>query len=248
MWPVLNESIPDGSRAVGCASSGCRCTKGGCCSRSSTVPTRTGSRGRHSFGSPRISELLGRLSRMRSAGFVTWARSSSTSPGAQDVRLGIGSVTSRRNLPACRAGWRRGTCLFHGAGWHRDTCPPVGHEGRTTHVRRSAVAMRALPGARRSLRSLCVIRMDSRITSTIGWLAGRCPSGEEAQREVTLGTREPHGRHVPACSRSCPLPRALAGYGEQEPGRVSSLADGHRGGRDLWGFPGRVKYARGVAT
>lgn len=121
---------------------------------------------------------------------------------------------------------------------------PSGHEVRTTHVGRSAAPWRALPGATRSL--VCS-RMDSRSTSTIGRLAGRCPSGEEAQREVTLGTRQPHGRHVPACSRSCPLPRALADDGEQEGTRPPRTPDRCRGGRDLWGLERRVQYARGAS-
>lgn len=249
MWPALNGSRLGGSLAAAYELSACRCTRGGCCSRSSTVPTKTGSHGRRNSGSPRTSASLGRRSRKLSAGCEMSARSSNTNRVGPGGLPGIGSVTSHHNLPERRAGLHLRTCPFHGAGWHRDTCPPAGHKDRTTHVGRSAAPWRALPGATRSLRSLvCSKGPSSALIDIIGRLAGRCPSGEEAQRDVALVARQHRLRHASACSRSCRLPAALAGDDEQEGGSVSSLADSHRDGRDPWGHPAQPQYARGTAS
>ncbi len=245
MW---HASQHGGSPKVGCESSASRHTKGGFSWPSSSAQTGTASPGRRNTRSPLISASRARRCNSRSRVLSRSAQSSSTSRGARGGRLATGSPTSL-NWTDARASWRRSTSPIHGASWGSATSPTVGHEVRTSHVRRSAVAMRALPGARRSLRSLCVFTEHPiNRSSTIGRLAGRCPCGEQAQHAVTMGTRQRHGRHVPACSRSCRLPAALAGDDEQERGWVSSLAVRGRRGIAASRFAGRVQYARGLAS
>lgn len=208
MWLA---SQHDGSSAVASSNSDCPRTKGSSSSRSSTEPTATASRGRHSFASRQTSASPDRRCRRRSDGFSTSARSSSTNRAVRAGRLGIECARRvPRNLPDYRAGWWLSTCPTHGAGWWLVTCPPDGPEVIHTHVGRSAVAVRALPGARRSLRSLCAIRIIHAAPSRIGRLAGRCPSGEEAQGDVALGDRQTRSSRVSEWSRSCRLPAALA--------------------------------------
>lgn len=125
---------------------------------------------------------------------------------------------------------------------------PGSHEGRTTHVRRSAAPWRALPGATRSLRSLVCSRMDSITSSRIGRLAGRCPSGEEAQGELALGARQPRVGRLPAWSPLRRLPATLADEEDDRRRALRRLGDLLRGGRNVWGRPARPRYARGFGA
>lgn len=247
MWPE--------SRSVGfCVAGGSplsdsRPARPSSSSSSSTMPTQRVSPSQRSRRSPKSRACSDRVSGRRSPHSSTVASSRLWTRAVQRSQPGIGSRPRSVYGPLGSPydGDRYGPL---GMQYRPDRHGlPSGHEVRTTHVDRSAVPWRALPGATRSLRSLVCSRMDSRITSTIGRLAGRCPCGEQAQREVTLaarkGVRAPH--HLSRWSRSCRLPAALADDGEQEGTRLPRTPDGRRGGRDLWGLERRVQYARGVA-
>jgi hypothetical protein len=162
--------------------------------------------------------------------------------GGRGGPRGIGSSS---NWPVTRASWWRSTSPSHGASWWFATSPRDGHEVRTTHVGRSSELWRRLPAPTRSLRSLVCSRIKTKTSSRIGRLAGRCPSGEEAQRDVALAVRQYRARHVSDCSRSCRLPAALAGDDEWEGDWLSSLAARSRRGSSACRFLGRVQYARG---
>jgi hypothetical protein len=215
------------------------------CSRFLTTPTAAsrGARRRTSFVT---SASRDRRCRLRSTVCRNSGRSSSMSLGGRGARLGIDSASSVPvNLPDHRACWSRETCPIYGAASDGTTCPIVGHEGIYTHVRRSAVPWRALPGATRSLRSLVCSRMDSMTSSRIGRLAGRCPSGEEARGAVTVGAWQDRVGYRPAWSRSCRLPAALADDGETHGRHVHHLARGTGDQRGVWGCPALPQYARG---
>lgn len=218
MW---HESRHAGSLAEGSRLSGSPCTRGGYWSLSSTARTGTGSRGRRNSGSPRISASPGRRYSSLSVACSRSGRSSSTSPVDRDGRRGIGCATS--NLPDSRAGWSLSTCPTHGAGWRWVTCPGDGHEVISTHVRRSAVAYRALPGARRSLRSLSIFSIiegkdhgASRRLRRDGSPVG----GGGGNRTETIATRNVA---LNARSRLRPLPRPLADDEELSGRRVDRL-------------------------
>lgn len=138
-----------------------------CCSRSSTAQTDRASRGPHKSGSALSSAW--RVPRSRRVSLGSSRRDSSWSMN-RAVRGGRRGTGSARNLPDSRSGWCRETCPINGAGWERATCPTGGHEVTTRFVRCSRVS---------SMGESCI--------DTIGQLAARCPSGEEAQGEVTLG-------------------------------------------------------------
>jgi hypothetical protein len=173
------------------------------------VRTRPGSRGRRSTPSRRSSTSRARRCRQRS--LVCWSSRLwwCTRRGGRGDRLGIGSAFNR---PDHRASCGRSTSPIHGASWGASTSPMSGHEVVATHGGRSAVAVRALPGARRSLRSLPP-RSDRPIDSCslIVPLAARCPSGEEAQRDVGLGARRGGRRREPAWSPLRRLPASRLG-------------------------------------
>lgn len=201
-----------------------------CCDRSDSA-TSTSCRGRRSFfcASSVMRTLAALRGHVRSSSHVrrgcsdpgcakrsplsSIRASSSSSPRAVQggaTRRATWSSADRRYGPL-GSPYRRSTYGPLGMPFAEMPYGPLGgQEVIHTHVRRSAVAVRALPGARRSLRSLCAIRIISEASSVIGRLAGRCPSGEEAQGDVALGARQPRTRCVPACSRSCRLPAALA--------------------------------------
>lgn len=125
--------------------------------------------------------------------------------------------------------------------------PPSGHEVISTHVRGSAGQWRRLPAPTRSLRSLvCSKGPSMMLIVAIGRLAGRCPSGEEAQPDVTLEARRGRMSNASVSRRSLlrRLPATLADDGEQEHTRLPSLADSHRDGRDPWGHPAQPQCAR----
>lgn len=83
---------------------------------------------------------------------------------------------------------------------------------------------------------------------TIGRLAARCPSGEEAQRDLTLRARKRAAPSVPAWLRSCRLPAAPADYSGVSGSGLYLLAVGTRDKRDVWGLSAQPKVrARGGA-
>jgi len=244
---VWHASRHGGSRAVASSRLACRCTRDGCLSLSSIARTAMGSPGRRSFDSPRISASRVRRCNSPSVGCSRSARSSSTSLAVPVARPGTECVRSRRlYLPDSRAGWSRSTCPIHGAGCRSRTCPPDGHEVLTSHVGRSAVAVRALPGARRSLRSLRVNPINQAIH-----MVGRGACVASPRRSPSGGREgEPWTRprtpqcHLPACSLLRRLPATLADDEQQEHGHVGRSANVLDDGRSMRGCPAQPRYAR----
>lgn len=217
---------------------------------SSTTPMPRGSASPRNRRSQRSQGWNGLASAKPSPLSSTPASSRSSSPAGPASRPGIGS---RR-----RSGYGPLGSPYGGRGYgplgmpYRPNRygPPSGHEVISTHVRGSAGLWRRLPAPTRSLRSLvCSEGPSMMLIDTIGRLAGRCPSGEEAQPDVTLGAR--HGRVSNASvSRRSPLrrlPATLADDGEQEHTHLPLLADSHRDGRDAWGHPTQPQCARGTS-
>lgn len=107
----------------------------------------------------------------------------------------------------------------------------------TPHVSRSAVAVRALPSARRSLRSLCELILNIH-GHRLRWSFP--PSGGGGgERFRDSG---PPGQ-VPACPRLRPLPRPLAD--DDEPAACSIPPPGWLFSRGISRLPAHLKYARG---
>lgn len=145
--------------------------------------------------SPNTSGSPAVRSTRRRRDFGTWELSLSTSQVGKVERLATDSATSRtsRNM-SCQTTCRRGsTCRITGATSTSSTCRPIGLEGVNTHVGRVRARVRALPGARRSLRSLRVITEPS----TDSLLAGRRVYaatfplwGRRGRRPETVGIRK----------------------------------------------------------
>lgn len=232
MW---HESQPAGCCAAASVSSTSRRWKRSCSSRSSITSTRAGSRGAHRPTSPATSgSRVRRSSRHRLASAIS-VFSSRTNLAGRGARLGIGSVTHEHSHMSAQATCRRGrTCRITGTTSRWSTCRTIGLEGKDMCGGRSAgdrsrrLASSCAPDRHRS-----GIRESSSLISRIGQLAARCPSGEEAQRDLASGARQQLDRLDTACSRSCRLPAALADDVQRVDGRVSSLASG-RGDGSLW--------------
>lgn len=108
------------------------------------------------------------------------------------------------------------------------------------------MAVRALAGARRWLRSLCVFK--SIFMMDIADRPALPVDAPPARRLNATGCQETRQtRPVPACLRSCPLPRALANEDELEAAHLQRLAVCHRDGDDLCGLERRPQYARVLA-
>lgn len=181
MWP---ESLHAGYSERGSEISGSRRLKRSCSSLSSTTPRRA-SRGARRPGCPASFGSLGHRSTKRRADYGRSGLSSSTSRAVRAERPAIGSGTFERFRHVRSHDRLRGrTCRITGASSTWSTCPTIGPEGRSTSDGRSSH-----------------VQSSHTCITLSGQLAARCPSGEEAQGEVTSGSR----------SRSCPLPRALAG-------------------------------------
>lgn len=246
MWPArLSARSSAAERSRGTTS---RQGRASCCSRSRIVPTRLASRSR-------LRRLWRLILACLDSAFVSRSRCSSISDSSRSSslevrgdRLDIGSRSRRTYGQLCNPYLGRLTGNYRACNRIAATGNPVATKVVTTHVLRSAVAVRALPGARRSLRSLCVIRMSSLTSSSIGRLAGRCPSGEEAQSDEALGARQRGTGRVPAWSLLRRLPAPLADDGEQEDARSPLPAGCHRDGREPWRRPRRVQYARGAVS
>jgi hypothetical protein len=104
------------------------------------------------------------------------------------------------------------TCQVCGASRTSSTCQPTWLEGKEPHAGRVLTRVRALPGARRSLRSLTM--MGNSITGQIMWspaslLVGVPPGTGGGGGAIPRDQGAPRG-HAPACSLSCALPGALA--------------------------------------
>lgn len=227
------ESRPAGWSEAASKPSGSPHTRGSCSSRSSIEPTSTrGSRGRLSCYWSEISALPDRRSKGRSHVSSRSGRSPSTNRVGPVGRPGIACATSPSNLPGRRAGSLHETCPFHGAGRKGPTCPPAGQEVKTPHAGRSAAAVRALPGAGRSLRSLRVMILNG------SRAAGRRGGWQFSRR---LGVRTSlwvGGRCCAASRRRSPW----SGSG-RDGGTVSRVTEP----RMKWRRTRRPRYARGVA-
>lgn len=154
MW---HDSLNDGCSEAASPNSGSALTRRLSSWRCSITPRAT------SRGSGRricaINSLsLDQRSRKRRRTCLTSACSRCTRPDDKALRNAGELFATRRNMPVPRASRRpempggRGISVV-------GRCLPGGPEGKEAHVRRSAAAVRALPGARRSLRSLCSIRL-----------------------------------------------------------------------------------------
>lgn len=195
MW---RESLHAGCSVRASGSTASPRPKRSSCSPCSTTSAKTGSRGVRNGTSRRTSGSLVSGSVRRSFGSWLAGCSSRTKRVDLGVRLGSGSATREwLNLSSQLTGWSRRTCQVSPASRMLLTCRPTWPEGKETHVRRSS----ELQSSRTS-------------SSSIGQLAARCPSGEEAQGEVTLGARQHASSRVCRCSWSYALPRALADDGE----------------------------------
>lgn len=213
---VWRASLPGGCSARASEISGSPRRKRLCFSRCSTTSARTGSLGARRETSRKIFGSRARTSARSRFVFGTAGFSSSMNRRVRVERLGTSSATrARPNLSTQWTGWPPQTCQIRLASRTWSTCLPIWPEGRSTYVGRSAVAVRALPGARRSLRSLISMKIAlTNMSSRIGPLAARCPCGEQAQGDLALVARQRRARHVPARLRSCRLPAALADEGE----------------------------------
>lgn len=177
---VWLDSLPGGYSAAVSQLQGSAHMTRSCCWRSSIAQTRTASRGRHRCGSRLSSAWRGQRFSSACRGYLNPESSRSMSRGALVVRPGIGSAL---NLPESRSGWRRETCPNDGAGSDSSTCPTDGHEVTTYLVSTRHHYRINRSGSSRTRR-----------------LAGGCPSGEEAQRDLTLGARQQRASHLPAWS------------------------------------------------
>lgn len=245
MW---HESQPVGSCEAALVTLGSPRPKRSFCSRCSTTSTATGLRGGPKPSSRKTSESLGSRSTKHSRGCAIVGCSLSMSRVDRGERHAIGSETlAHCNLSHNPTGSMAQTCRVSGASCHRATCRLTWLEVITTHVRRSA-----------GLSSLDVLRPTHRPTRphpssvakknlihTIGQLAARCPSGEEAQRDLTLRARKRATRHLPAWLRSCPLPGAPADDREAGGSGLYLLAVGTRDKRDVWGLSAQPKVRAG---
>lgn len=234
-----------GWHAEGSASSGSRCTRDGCSWHLSTALTPTGSRGPRSTRSPRTSASRARRSSLH---WLVSSRCTQYQSTSLDGRAGRRDTESARclNWPGSRASCTRSTRPIHGASSWFATSPPVGHEVRTCHGGPSTVAVRALPGARRSLRSLSLIT-----TLLRSLVAGRTalpfdapPEGDgRGERPETVAPRRVTATVWSLLRR---LPAPLADDDEQAGGWVTSLASGSSQIGDVRGLPARLQYAREV--
>lgn len=121
--------------------------------------------------------------------------SSSMNRGVRAGLRGTGSGTLARSQHVRpRDMLNRQTCQVCGAGRTSSTCRPTWLEGRRTHVGRST-ELRARssmrPRARRGPAPMSWPGGSIEQTSTPGRLAARGPSGEEAQRDLAPGPRQP---------------------------------------------------------
>lgn len=191
--------------------------KRSCSSRCSTTSAKTESHGVRRGTSRRIFGSRGRTSArcrfvLGIAGF-----SSSMSPRVRVERRGTSSATrARPSLSTQSTGWKPQTCQIRLASPMLSTCRPTWPEGRSTYVRRSAHVhrLRFARPAHRPERAFPSNRSIMNPSSLIGRLAARCPAGEAAQGEMTLGARQHAPSHLCRCSRSCRVPAALADDGE----------------------------------
>lgn len=148
MWVV---SLPGRCSAAASPISASPRARPSCYSQWSIARTRAGSHGRRSTPSLRSSAWHAQPCRRHSARLSRRICWSNTSRDVKDDRRGIALLS---NWPDHRASCGRSTSPIHGASSRSATSPTTGHEVIDTYVGRSAVAVRALPGARRSLRSL----------------------------------------------------------------------------------------------
>lgn len=211
MWPG---SLHDGCSAKALGSTASPRPKLSSCSRYSTTSARTGSRGVRNGTSRRISGSLVSGSVRRRSDLLLEACSSSTNRDDPDARLGSGLATlGRSNLSTHLTGSSRRTCQVCPASRTLSTCLPTWPEGKETHVGRSS----ELQSTRAS-------------SSRNGELARRCPAGEAAQGDVTLGAWQHASAPVCRRSRSYALPRALADEGEVAGHSRPSAGRRRRGG------------------
>lgn len=243
VWPArLSDRSSAAARSRSTTS---RQGRASCCSRSRIAPTPPANRSLLKRPSLWISACLDWAFGSRSRCSSRSDSSRSSSPEARGDQPAIGSRFRRTYGQLCNPYLGRLTGNYRARNRRAATGNPVATKVVTAHGPRSTASWRALPGATRSLRSLmCSKGPSSALIDTIGRLAGRCPSGEEAQRDVGLEKRQDRERHVAGCSRSCRLPAALAGDDEQEGGWLTSLTGRGRHGTGVWRFSGRVQYAR----
>jgi hypothetical protein len=145
-------------------------------------------------------------------------------------------------MPGHRASRLRRRCPIHGASPKGARCPVIGPEGIDTLVGRSAVAVRALPSARRSLRSLRgtrslihVVDGSSRCRRTACGPSFPPAGGGGGRSDEPKATRKVTSSRW---SRLRRLPAPLARDGKPSRTTRSRLAAGTRNG-DAWGFPAR---------
>lgn len=200
------------------------------CSLFSITSAETESRGdlrrisRETFAYP------GSGSMCRRGGFASEGCSSKLNRGGRGERRATDSGTrARSNLSSQTTRRPRQTCQLCGASRTSSTCRPTWLEGRTTYVSRSAHVhrLRLARPAHRPAGRFSSIMSIIRSSYAIGQLAARCPSGEEAQGDLTLRARQQLARHVPACSRLLP-----ADDGELAAGSIRSAGLRLRNG---WG-------------
>lgn len=192
------------SRHAGCSAKASERTtsprrKRSSCSLCSTTSARTGSRGARNGTWRGISASPASGSGKRN--FVSWHAgcSSSTKRVGLGARRGSGSGTFERwNLSSHLTGWSRRTCQVSPASRMLSTCRPTWPEGKDTYVGRSAHVHRfrlARP-AHRPERAFPSSRSIIVPSSRIGPLAARCPCGEQAQGDLTLGARQQIPAHL----------------------------------------------------
>ncbi len=251
---MCHESQHGGCCAAGSPSSASPRARHSSSSLCSTTPRAT-SRGssRHTCGT--ISGSPARPSRKLRRALSSAASFRSTSLVGRGSRRGGALCERGRQMPGHRASRLRRRCPIHGASLRGGRCPVIGPEGIDTHAGRSAVSMRALPSARRSLRSLMVSRLliCQVDRSSHCWRAACGPSfppagGGGGRSDETTATRKVTSTRWLRLRR---LPAPLAG--DEKPSRTtrSRLAVGTRNG-DAWGLPARPQvqareaFARGA--
>jgi hypothetical protein len=225
VWP---RSRHGGSCAAASVTSSYRTPKRSSCSRCSITSTRAGLRGDRKLISRATSGSPASGSTRRRAGCAQRVSSSSTSRVVRGERLAIGLETlGLRNLSSQATCLRGRTCQLCGASRTSLTCLPTLLEVDRAHGARSAVAVRALPGAGRSL--LAASTMDGSSPQRMRPPACRwsSPLGGGGGGVEAVGTRKVT---LTIWSRLRPLPRPLAGDDKSLDAWPGSLAVGPRGG------------------
>lgn len=223
VWPASRHG---GSCAAGSVTSNSRTPKRSSCSRYSITSTRAESHGGRKLISLAISGSLVSGSTRRRAGYARGGSSSSTSRAVRGERLATGSGTAGWfNLSSQVTCLRGRTCQLCGASRTSLTCRPTLLEVDRAHGVRSAVAVRALPGAGRSLRSLTLPgRTDRDLRGCVGRLRSTFPRrGRRGRWEESPATRKVT---LIVGSLLRRLPAALAGDGECAGTRPGSPAAG----------------------